>query len=216
MSVTEGIGKPIGYALVLGGLVVAAWWFLKDFDWSSLNPFKDFKSPDVFVNVNNVLDSPIPGVPVIPEENQPDNPVSPSGANVTPSEVITGLNPVLGIPTAILQILDTLGLHPAKEEYIPPVTGPGMNPPSIVGTASQYLKDAIKADTSGYLGGYLEPVGWVDEKDTPTKYDYPLWKDIYTNELMVGWDVNHIRSLDNLLLTDIRLGEEGRHTWWLT
>ena len=205
MSVTEGIGKPIGYALVIGGAIFAAWYLLKDFDWSSLNPLKDFKAPDVIVNVNNVLDSPIPGVPVIPEENQPDNPISPGGANVTPSEIITGLNPVLGIPTAIAQILDTLGLHPAEGEYIPPVTGPGMNPPSTAGTASEYLKDAIKADTSGYLGGYLEPVGWVNDiTDTRTQYDYPLWKDIYTNELMLGWDVNHVRSLENLLLTDIR------------
>ena len=38
MSVTEGIGKPIGYALVIGGAIFAAWYLLKDFDWGSLVP----------------------------------------------------------------------------------------------------------------------------------------------------------------------------------
>jgi hypothetical protein len=63
------------------------------------------------------------------------------------------------------------------------------------------------------LGGYLYQVGWVSED--ANQHAYPLWKDKYSNELMVGWDVNYIRSLENLLLSDIRLGEEGRHNWSL-
>lgn len=51
MSVTEGIGKPIGYALVIGGAIFAAWYLLKDFDWSSLNPFKGVE--DASVNIAN-------------------------------------------------------------------------------------------------------------------------------------------------------------------
>ena len=68
-------------------------------------------------------------------------------------------------------------------------------------------------EDAAVLGGYLYQVGWVSED--ANQQAYPLWKDKYSNELMVGWDVNYIRSLENLLLTDIRLGEEGRHNWSL-
>lgn len=204
MSVTEGIGKPIGYAIVLGGLVVAAWWFLKDFDWSSLNPFKDLDLSDLNPYkhveqsykdlINAILASnAIPQDPLF--QNLISNPDKPTVAN----DIISAKTSDQWIPVET----------PAGSMMMTILPGPGELPQNS-------LKDAIEADTSGFLGGYLEPIGWVDDRDTSTKYDYPLWRDMYTGELMLGSDVNYVRSLDNLLLTDIRLGEEGRHTWWLT
>lgn len=221
MSVTEGIGKPIGYALVIGGAIFAAWYLLKDFDWSSLNPFKDFKWPDpsqIFINV-------IPGGEQIAEVAEETN--KPLLGEDTPGDISVktltdSLLPGGGIVVGLNTLGDIWDLLTSKEEnnVVQPSSSP-ISPevqhlPGGAASAYTYLQQEIKKDTSGYLGGYLEPIGWVDDRDTATKYDYPLWRDMYTGELMLGSDVNYVRSLDNLLLTDIRLGEEGRHTWWLT
>ena len=144
MSVTEGIGKPIGYALVIGGAIFAAWYLLKDFDWSSLNPFKDWTWPDP----SNVLVTIVPGGEQIQEVSDTLN--TPIAGDDTPGDISVktmtdSLLPGGGIVVGLQTIWDML--TPKEQPVDPWAVGP-ITPTVGEGTATEYLENALSSLTS--------------------------------------------------------------------
>jgi len=223
MGLSEGAGGAIvKYGLIIGAIVIGG--------YIIYNAIKNFKWPDFTPDVNISID-----------------PLGVGSGKVGVNE-FTGLGGLNDFATDTMTnvLKNTLnnpeimsgaqfgwdiasswqGSYQEDKPYVPPVTGPGTNPPTGNLSAYDYVLSGggqypivtesevwkVPQDAA-VLGGYLYQVGWVSEDSN--QQAYPLWKDKYSNELMVGWDVNHVRSLENLLLSDILLGEEGRHNWSL-